>query len=87
MRNFNVAGRLVTDPEIITPDWAVLHVDTGAEYCIQISYCGKQAKEILPSLKTGAIMSLHGVISISFRHDQTCIEFISRDAEVLSQTS
>ena len=44
MRQFTVAGHLATAPDIITPDWAVLHVDTADEHCIPISFCGQQAE-------------------------------------------
>ncbi len=81
MRQFTVAGHLATAPDIITPDWAVLHVDTPDEHCIPVSFCGKQAETFLPQLKKGDAITLRGVISISFRHDQTCIEFVSREAD------
>ncbi len=80
MRNFTVAGHLATDPEIITPDWAVLQLDTPDERPIQVSYCGKQAEKLAPRLKEGDGIALHGLISITFRHGQTCIEFIARNA-------
>ncbi len=82
MRSFTVAGRLATDPEILTPDWSVLHVDTSDEHCIPVSFCGDQAERIAPELKEGDAITLRGVISISFRHGRTCIEFVSRDAEL-----
>ena len=81
MRQFTVAGHLATNPDVITPDWAVLHVDTADEHCIPVSFCGKQAEAILPQLKEGDAIALRGVISISFRHGQTCIEFVSREAD------
>ncbi len=80
MRNFTVSGRLAIDPEILAPGWAVLHVDTRDEHCIPVSFCGKQAERIAPGLKEGDAITLRGVISISFRHGRTCIEFVSRDA-------
>ncbi len=86
MRNFTVAGRLVTDPQIITPDWAVLHVDTPDEHCIQVSFCGQQAAKVAPALKEGDGIVLRGLISISFRHGRTCVEFVSRDAELSPPT-
>ncbi len=82
MRSFTVAGHLATDPEIITPDWSVLHLSIPDDDWIQVSFCGKQAERIAPGLKQGDGILLRGLISISYRHGQTCTEFVSRHADV-----